>query len=128
MTQNATTEMVCLVEDDPAVLKSIGRLLVSDGLVVHSFNDPKSFLAHVAAHQVPLAVLDIWMEEMTGLELQERVRVLSPNTRIIIMTGRHDRAAKNKALDAGAVAFFIKPFDDEEFLAAMRGTLAMNSR
>lgn len=123
-TETAAAEIVCLVDDDPAVLKSIGRLLASDGFSVCAFNDPKSFLAHVASQSVPLVVLDIWMEQMNGLEVQEQLRALSPSTRVIIITGRVDHAAKHAALDAGAIAFFIKPFDGEEFLAAVRSALS----
>lgn len=48
------SEIVCLVDDNPTTLKSLKRLLVSDGFSVRSFNKPKSFLAHVQAHPVPL--------------------------------------------------------------------------
>jgi|SRR5437870_9613682 len=82
------SEIVCLVDDDPAVLKSVGRLLASDGFSVRAFNKPKKFLVHVRAHPVPLVVLDIWMEEMSGLEVQAQLSALSPDTRVIIITGR----------------------------------------
>jgi len=49
------SEIVCLVDDDPAALKSLERLLASDGFSVRSFNKPKSFLAHVQAHSIPLS-------------------------------------------------------------------------
>ena len=126
MTPNETTtaEIVCLLDDDKAVLKSIGRLLASDGLAVRAFNEPKSFLAHVKTHPVSVAILDIWMEQMTGLEVQAELVKLSPQTRVIIMTGRKDPAAERTARELGATAFFIKPFDDEEFLSAVRGALS----
>jgi FixJ family two-component response regulator len=123
-TETTAAEIVCLVDDDPTVLKSIGRLLASDGFSFLAFNDPKSFLAHVASQSVPLVVLDIWMEQMNGLEVQEQLRALSPSTRVIIITGRVDHAATHAALDAGTIAFFIKPFDGEEFLAAVRSALS----
>ena len=123
--ETTATEVVCLVDDDKAVLTSIGRLLASDGLGVRAFNEPKSFLAHVETHSVPVVVLDIWMEQMTGLEVQAKLVKLSPRTRVIIMTGRKDPAAEQTAKQFGATAFFIKPFDDEEFLVAVRGALAM---
>ena len=50
--------------------------------------------------------------------------LFSRSTRVIIITGRVDHAAKHAALDAGAIAFFIKPFDDKEFLAAVRSALS----
>ena len=119
-------EIVCLVDDDPAVLKSIGRLLASDGFSVRSFDKPKSFLDFVRTNRVPVVVLDVWMEEMSGLEVQEQVSTLSPRTRVIIITGRDDPAAKRTAVDLGASGFFTKPFDDEEFLDAVRSALAMH--
>ena len=48
--EKTATEVVCLVDDDLAVLKSIGRLLASDGLSVRAFNHPQEFLAYVQAH------------------------------------------------------------------------------
>ena len=120
-------EIVCLVDDDEAVLASIGRLLASDGLGVCSFSDPESFLAHVKMHSVPLAILDIWMERMTGLEVQAKLAKLSPRTRVIIMTGRKDSGAKQTAMEFGATAFFTKPFNDEEFLCAVHRTLSSHA-
>ena len=122
--ETAAAEIVCLVDDDEGVLKSIGRLLASDGVAVRAFNEPESFLTHVKTHSVPVAVLDIWMEQMTGLEVQAKLSKLSPRTRVIIMTGRKDPAAEQTAMQFGATAFFIKPFDDEEFLCAVRTALS----
>jgi FixJ family two-component response regulator len=124
--EKSDTKIVCLVDDDPAVLKSIGRLLASDGFSVCAFNKPKEFLAHVQAHSVPVVILDIWMEEMSGLELQAQLSRLSPSTRVIIITGREDPTAKRTALHLGAIAFFTKPFDGDQFLNAVRGALAMH--
>ena len=124
--EKSDTEIVCLVDDDLSVLKSIERLLASDGLSVRGFNKPKDFLTHVQAHTVPLVVLDIWMEEMSGLEVQAQLSALSPNTRVIIITGREDQTAKLAALQSGVLAFFTKPFDDDQFLNAVRRALAMH--
>jgi two-component system response regulator FixJ len=122
--ETAAAEIVCLVDDDEGVLKSICRLLASDGVAVRAFNEPESFLTHVKTHLVPVAVLDIWMEQMTGLEVQAKLSKLSPRTRVIVMTGRKDPADEQTAMQLGATAFFIKPFDDEEFLSAVRSALS----
>ncbi len=124
--EKSDTEIVCLVDDDLSVLKSIERLLGSDGLSVRGFNKPKDFLSHVQTHSVPVVILDIWMEEMSGLELQARLSGISPGTRVIVMTGRDDPAAKLAALKMGVTAFFTKPFDDDQFLNAVRGALAIH--
>ena len=125
-TEKSDTEIVCLVDDDLSVLKSIERLPASDGFSVCAFNKPKEFLTYVQAHAVPLVVLDIWMEEMSGLEVQAQLSALSPQTRVIIITGREDQTAKLAALQLGVIAFFTKPFDDHQFLNAVRGALAMH--
>ena len=124
--EKSDTEIVCLVDDDLSVLKSIERLLASDGLSVRGFNKPKEFLTHVQAHTVPLVVLDIWMEEMNGLEVQAQLSALSPQTRVIIITGREDQTAKLAAVRSGVIAFFTKPFDGDQFLNAVRRALAMH--
>jgi FixJ family two-component response regulator len=125
--EKSDMEIVCLVDDDLSVLKSIQRLLASDGLSVRGFNKPKEFLSHLQTHSVPVVILDIWMEEMSGLELQAQLSGLSPGTRVIVITGRDDPAAKLAALQLGVVAFFTKPFDDDQFLKTVRGALAMHS-
>jgi len=61
---------------------------------------------------------------MSGLEVQSRLRRISPSTRVIIFTGKEDPLVRSAALNAGASAFFTKPFDDEEFLTAIRMALA----
>jgi FixJ family two-component response regulator len=122
--EKTAAEIVCLVDDDPGVLKSISRLLSSDGFSVRSFDKPKSFLAHALAHPVPLVILDIWMEEMNGVQVQAEVAAISPGTRVIIITGRDDAKIRETVLQAGAIAVFTKPFDDIPFLAAVHGGLA----
>ena len=129
MTQEtAAAEIVCLVDDDAGVLTSVGRLLTSDGFKVRLFREPREFLEHVEANSVGLVVLDIWMEQMTGLEVQAKLSRVSPGTRVIIMTGRKDPGAEETAMHFGADAFFIKPFDAEEFLAAVRRALSGGKR
>lgn len=114
---------VCLVDDDPTVLRSMRNLLVSDGLKVRAFNKPQDFLAHAAANPVPVVVTDIWMEEMTGLEILARLCALSPRPRVIVITAREDLAARATAMQIGPAAYFMKPFNDEKFIQAVRDAL-----
>lgn len=125
--ESGRPEIVCLVDDDPAVLTGISRLLASDGIGVRPFDKPIDFLRYIEGHSVPVVVLDIWMEHMTGLEVQAKLTKLSPRTRTIIMTGRKDPAVEQAALALGATAFFTKPFDDEVFLTAVRRALGITA-
>lgn len=124
LSQPSPANTVCLLDDDLTVLKALKRLLTSEGIAAQSFNQPGGFLEFAARHSVSVAILDIWMEGMTGLEVQEKLAKLSPHTRVIIMSGRQDSAVERTALEAGATAYFRKPFDDEEFLAAVRAAVA----
>ncbi len=116
--------IVCLVDDDPSVRRSVSRLLESDGFTVRAFSEPRFFLDYVVNIPVEVAVLDIWMERMTGMELLAHLCAGSPHTRVIFITGHEDVAARTTVLHAGAFAFFLKPFDDGQFLAAVRRAFA----
>ena len=117
---NPITDVVCLLDDEPSVLKAVGRLLSSAGWRVKEFSDPGEFLVYAKIHRTDVAVIDVWMPLMNGLEVQSRLSELSPSTRVIIFTGRDDPRIRSTALNAGASAFLTKPFDDEELLTAVR--------
>jgi two-component system, LuxR family, response regulator FixJ len=119
---------VCVVDDDPSVLKSIHYLLASEGFKVRAFNKAEDFLAHASTHHVPVVVTDIWMDKVTGLEVLARLCAISPKTRVIVITAREDLAARATAMAIGPVAFFMKPFDDEKFIAAVRDALSQKRK
>ena len=121
--KNTPQATICVVDDDPLVLKSVGRLLESAGFSAITFSEPKGFLEYLADHSVLLAILDIWMEEMTGMELLAHLCAKSPETRVIFMSAHEDPAAKATVMQAGALAFFIKPFHHDYFLDAVRCAL-----
>jgi DNA-binding NarL/FixJ family response regulator len=113
------TVTVCLVDDDPSVLKATRRLLSFGGWKVESFLDPVAFLGYARTHLPEIVVIDIWMPLMDGLEVQRQLRTLSPSTRVIVLTSNDDPAVRSKAMDAGARAFFLKTADHDRFLAAI---------
>jgi two-component system response regulator FixJ len=115
---------VCLVDDDPSVLRSMQYLLESEGLRVRAFNKPEKFLAFATTNPVDLVVTDIWMQDVTGLEILARMCALSPRPKVIVITAREDLAARATAMQIGPAAYFIKPFDDDKFLAAIREALS----
>jgi two-component system, LuxR family, response regulator FixJ len=119
---------VCVVDDDLSVLKSIHYLLASEGFKVRTFNKAEDFLTHAGSHHVPVVVTDIWMDQVTGLEVLARLCAISPKTRVIVITAREDLAARATAMAIGPVAFFMKPFDDEKFIAAVRDALSRSGK
>ena len=105
------------------MLKALGRIMSSAGLIAEKFNDPVAFLARLKHARCRVAVLDVWMPQMNGLEVQARLRRDSPETRIIFITGRDDPSMRQTALDAGAFALFTKPFENEVLVKAIQKAL-----
>jgi len=118
-----TTDVVCLVDDDASIRRSITRMLQLEGVDVRAFHEPQEFLAYLTGNVVRLTILDIWMEPMTGIEVLAQLRARSPQTRVIFITGREDETAERTVRQAGAFAFFMKPFDDNEFLQTVHRAL-----
>ena len=122
--RNADAFVVCLLDDDPSVLKGLDRLFSSADLQAKTFDDPTEFLRYARTHRPAVALIDVCMPQMSGLEVQSRLSEISPSTRVIIFTGKNDLLLRSTALNAGASAFLTKPFDDEELLTAVRLALA----
>ena len=118
-----TKPVMCVVDDDPAVLKSLGRLLGAEGFEVVTFGSPADFIRHASDHPVPLVVVDFMMPGLSGLEVQESLRVLSPQTQLIMISATTDPEIDARFFAGGAVAIFHKPFDEDEFLDAVRRVL-----
>jgi FixJ family two-component response regulator len=115
---------IWLLDDDVSMLKALGRLMKSANLIVEKFSDPIAFLARLKHAQCRVAVLDVWMPRMNGLEVQARLRRDSPKTRIIFMTGRDDPSVRQTAVDAGAFAFLTKPFEDEALVQLVQKAMS----
>ena len=115
---------IWLLDDDVSMLKALGRLMDSAGFDVEKFSDPVTFLARLEQATCRLAVLDVWMPQMSGLEVQTRLRQNSPTTQVIFLTGRDDPMARQTAIEAGAFAFLSKPFDDEVLMQLIREAIA----
>jgi FixJ family two-component response regulator len=110
---------ICVVDDDASMLRALYRLLSSVGWQAELFSEPLVFLSYVGCNSVALAIVDIWMPDMSGLEVQKELHAVSPETRVIITTANDHDLVRNAAMQAGAIAYFVKPFDDAALLAAV---------
>ena len=119
---NKETVAVFLLDDDASVLKATSRLLDSVGWKVNAFTDPITFLEHAAKRCPGLAIIDMLMPDMSGLEVQTTLRRISPSTRVIVLTARDDPSVRRMAMNAGASAFFLKGVESDEFLAGVEAT------
>jgi FixJ family two-component response regulator len=85
-----------------------------------------TFLTYAFAHQPGVAVLDILMPAMNGLEVQRRLRHVSPSTRVINLSSKDDPIVRATAMREGASDFFIKGIENEGFLAGIESALDKN--
>ena len=108
-----------LVDDDPAVLKAITRLLNAAGYKTKSFSSPREFLS---AHDPSIpgcAIIDLVMSELDGLHLQQAMIERGSERPIIFLTGKGDVSTSVRAMKAGAVDFLMKPVKREALFSAV---------
>jgi FixJ family two-component response regulator len=110
---------VFLVDDDPAVLAALSRLLKSAGYTVSSFPSAREFLDSDDPAVPGCAVLDIKMAELDGLTLQQEMSSRGDLRPIIFLTGCDDALTGVKAMKAGALDYLVKPVDDTELITAI---------
>src|ERR1035437_7635332 len=110
---------VFVVDDDPAVLKSLSRLLRSARFDVATFSSPREFLEQHDPRAPGCLALDLAMPGLNGLELQEALTSKGSELPIIFLTGHGDIPMSVQAMKRGAVDFLTKPVNDEDLLKAI---------
>ena len=92
----------------------IKRILARKGHVVHVFTEEHEALEHVQANQVHLAILDIKLKKMSGVEVLKELRKVSPQTQVLMLTGYPTLETAREALNLGAKEYLVKPIDKAE--------------
>jgi len=116
--------VVYVVDDDEPMRLALGGLLRSVGLRVETFESSQDFLAF-PKHDIPSClILDVRLRGESGLAFQEQIAKFGLRMPIVFMTGHGDIAMTVKAMKAGAIDFFAKPFRDQDMLDAVANALA----
>jgi FixJ family two-component response regulator len=116
---NSVTSMVHVVEDEPAVLRSLMRVLSNAGLRVRGYESAYEFLSHFDNESTGCIVIDLCLPGMTGLDLQEQLKRNGFWQPVVFVTGNADVSASVRALRAGALDFLIKPVEAPALLKAV---------
>src|SRR6267378_1463262 len=101
---------ISIVDDDPAVRDALWRLMDSAGLAATAFSSAEEFLASPSRDETTCLILDVRMPGMNGLELQRHLVASNWKVPIIFMSANAEAGVRERALQAGAVEFFEKPF------------------
>jgi len=118
---------VFIVDDDPSARRGLTRLVRAAGMNAESFASATEFVASQRGAGPGCIVLDVRMPEMTGPELQERLRQTDYSMPIIFLSAHGDVPTAARAMKNGAVDFLTKPVDREDLLKAVRLSLVRDA-
>jgi FixJ family two-component response regulator len=119
----ATKHLISVVDDDESIRRTTTFLIESLGFRAAAFESADSFLKSGQLRNTSCLILDVLMPGMTGLELQRELASAGYSIPIVFITSHEDNEARGRALQAGAVAFLSKPFNDEQLLQTVRSAL-----
>ena len=114
---------IALVDDDKNILASVTMLLEQEGYHVKSFSDPAAALTALTGAPPDLAILDIKMPRMDGLELLRRLRQGAADLPVIFLTSKDEEIDELMGLNAGADDYIRKPFSQRLLLERVRAVL-----
>jgi FixJ family two-component response regulator len=118
--RNRTACPVAIVDDEPGMRVLLSRLFESAGIRSLAYASAESLLEELEGTNFGCLVVDIGLGGISGLDLQSELRRLCPDTSIVVISGRATVADAVRAFRNRASAFFEKPFDNRELLAAVK--------
>jgi FixJ family two-component response regulator len=111
--------VISIVDDDEALRRSLDNLVRSAGFSACGFSSAEAFLESNRLSETDCLVLDVRLPGMSGPELQRELATANSDVPIIFMTAHESGDQRTRALEAGAVAFLNKPFEEEDLLNAI---------
>ena len=92
----------------------IGKILTKKGHNVHTFTEEDEAIAYARTNKVDLAILDIKLKKMSGIEVLGLLKAATPEMRVIMLTGYPTVETAREAISLGADEYCVKPIDREE--------------
>jgi len=114
---------ILIVDDESVVRDSLGKWFEEEGYTVETASSAREALLKLPRQRWDLAVVDIKMPGMDGLDLQRKMREIDPDVSIVIMTGYASVETAVRALKEGAYDYITKPFDPDELTHLIRKAL-----
>ncbi|MFH0130058.1 response regulator transcription factor [Variovorax sp. VaC1] len=120
---NALANNLCVVDDDEAVRRSLGLLLLSRGYAVQTFASGEDFLAGADLQRAGCAVLDLRLSGMSGLQVFDALRAQDSPLVVLFLSGHGDIPMAVEAVQNGAFGWLEKPCNDERLLDSIARAL-----
>ena len=115
--------VISIVDDDPSVRVATDRLVRSLGYTAYTFASADEFLKSPQLAASSCLIADVQMPHMSGTELQDALQRRGCDLPIIFITAFPDREIRSRALDAGALGFLAKPFDESALVKSIDAAL-----
>lgn len=119
----ARTEKILIVDDEPVVRDSLGKWFTEEGFTVRTVGSAQEALNSFQPHSWDVALLDIKMPGIDGIELQKRLHEVDPDLIVIVMTGYASVETAIQALKQGAYDYICKPFEPDELVHTINNAL-----
>jgi len=119
---------ILVVEDEPAIADTVVYALATDGFAPHWVGSGEAALAAAAATAFALAIVDIGLPDINGLELFRRLQAAQPALPVIFLTARSAEIDRVVGLELGADDYVAKPFSPRELVARVRTVLRRSQR
>ena len=127
MTRVGSRPLIAIVDDDELFRRSIERLLKSSGFRVETFESAEAFLQDGDVDGTACAVLDMRLPGMSGRDLQRRLSAREHPTSVVFVSAHNEPETQARVLQAGAVAFLKKPFEDTALIEALEMAIRNSS-
>jgi DNA-binding response OmpR family regulator len=105
---------ILVLDDVPEAGVLVQKILLKKGHAVVAFTEEEEALAYARNHRVDLAILDIKLKKMSGIEVLEELKKMDPAMRVIMLTGYPTVQTAQQARNLGANDYCVKPIDKQE--------------
>ncbi len=110
---------VLVIDDDPSICKTVGLLLEDHGYGPRTYTDPDEAIAAAEQESYQIALIDLRMPKMDGVEVVEQLKKIDDRMSCIVMTAYPDLDSATETMRRGTCDYIAKPFKQEELINAV---------
>ena len=127
MSHMPNRNLVIVVDDDQGMLRCVQRLLREHDYEPILFSSVQAFKSHTDFEKAACVILDINLNDGSGIELKHGLNADGVTVPVIFITGNEDPAVREAALNSGCIAFLTKPFSTQELIEPLKKASAGRS-
>ncbi len=119
---------ILVLDDVLDAVNLVKRILQKKDHEVFAFTEEEEALDYAKANEMDLAILDIKLKKMSGVEVLEELKKITPSIRAIMLTGYPTVETARESLKLGATEYCVKPIDKEELEEKVAGVLGRDNK